>query len=187
MIASMMTSLDGYVEGPHRELDWATEGAEFEEYIDDTMERTEVMIFGRLAYDGLSKYWPAAEANPRRPWEAGVARKMNSLPKVVLSRTLERAEWSNTRIVRDQVRDAVGALKERASKNVMVFGGAGVIASLRQLDLIDEYRLIVHPIVLGSGTPFFADVQGRLSLRHSRSTRFASGLNVLCYSPSSQR
>jgi dihydrofolate reductase len=183
LIVSMMTSLDGYIEGTGGALDWFIEGPELEEYIDDMLERTDCMLFGRRAYDGLSTYWPAAEVRPRSTWELGVARKMTALPKFVLSRTLDRAEWNNTRIVRDRVDAAVRELKERSTKNVMAFAGSGLVATLRQLGLVDEYRLIVHPVVLGGGRPFFADVNEPLSLRHTRSMRFASGLNSLSYGP----
>jgi len=138
LIVSMMTSLDGFIEGPNRELDWTFEGPEFEEYCDDMMERTDTILFGRVSYEMMVRYWPAAELEPRSTWELGLARKMNSLPKIVLSRTLERAAWNNTRIVRDRVADEVKAVKAQAAKNVMVFGGAGIIASLRKLGLIDE-------------------------------------------------
>jgi dihydrofolate reductase len=74
-------------------------------------------------------------------------------------------------------------MKEQLHKNIMVFGGAGIIASLRQLGLIDEYRLIVHPVVLGKGTPLFTDVSERFLLRHTKTTRFAMGLDVLYYEP----
>jgi dihydrofolate reductase len=183
LIVSMMTSLDGFIEGPNRELDWTLEGPEFEEYCDDMMERTDTMVFGRVSYEMMVRYWPAAELEPRSPWELGLARKMNSLPKIVLSRTLEGATWNNTRVVRERVADEVSAVKASATKNVMVFGGAGVIASLRQLGLIDEYRLIVHPIVLGKGTPLFTDVSESFSLRHTKTTRFAMGVDVLYYEP----
>jgi dihydrofolate reductase len=183
LIVSMMTSLDGFIEGPNRELDWTLEGPEFEEYCDDMMERTDAMLFGRLSYEMMARYWPAAEAAPRTPWEGRLARKMNALPKLVLSRTLHRAEWNATRVLRDHVGDEVRALKERSTRNVMVFGGAGAIASLRKLGLVDEYRLIVHPVVLGSGTPLFVDVDERFRLRHTKTTRFAIGLDLLCYEP----
>jgi dihydrofolate reductase len=185
LIVSMMTSLDGFIEGPNRELDWTLEGPEFVEYCEDMMERTEAMLFGRVSYEMMARYWPAAEAQPRAPWEARIARKMNGLPKLVLSRTLERADWNDTRILRDRVAEEVRALKGRATRNVMVFGGAGAISSLRRLGLVDEYRLIVHPVVLGRGTPLFTEVDERFPLRHTKSTRFAMGLELLCYEPAS--
>lgn len=183
VIVSMMTSLDGFIEGPNRELDWTYEGPEFEDYCDEMMERADTMLFGRVSYEMMVKYWPAAEANPRSAWEGGLARKMNSLPKIVLSRTLERPEWTNTRILRDRIADEIRAVKGRATKNVMVFGGAGIIASLRKLGLVDEYRLIVHPVVLGRGTPLFTEVTERFALRHTRTTRLSMGIDILYYEP----
>lgn len=106
---------------------------------------------------------------------------MNAAPKVVLSRTLKHAEWSNTRVVGDHVRDEVCSLKERAKGDCFVFGGARVIASLRQLGLIDEYRLVVHPVVLGGGTPLFVDVAEGFRLQPLGSARFDSGVVRLSY------
>jgi dihydrofolate reductase len=183
LIVSMMTSLDGFIEGPNRELDWTLEGPEFDEYCEDMLERTDTMLFGRVSYEMMVRYWPAAEVKPRSPAEARLARQMNARPKVVLSRTLDRAEWNNTQVVRDGVADQIRALKERATKNIMVFGGAGVIASVRKAGLVDEYRVIVHPVVLGRGTPLFTDVSERFSLRHTRTTRFVMGLDLLYYEP----
>jgi len=181
LIVSMMTSLDGYIEGPNRELDWTWEGPEFDGYIDDMLGRTEAALFGRVSYEMMVRYWPEAERKPRTPWEGGVARILNRLPKVVLSRTLERAEWPETRIVRRA--EEIRAVKEGAAKDVMVWGGAGVIAALRELGIIDEYRVIVHPVVLGGGTPLFTGVKERFSLRHTKTTRFAMGLDLLYYEP----
>ena len=106
---------------------------------------------------------------------------MNAAPKIVLSRTLGRAEWKNTRVVSGQVREEVSAVKERARGDCFVFGGARAIASLRQLGLIDEYRLVLHPVVLGAGTPMFVDVAEHFQLLPLRSKRFESGVTMLSY------
>jgi len=101
----------------------------------------------------------------------------------VVSRSLEHAEWNNTRVLKDNLMAEVQALKQRARQDCFVFGGAGIISSLRQLGVIDEYRVIVHPIVLGSGTPLFTDVQERLRLQPMRSQTFDSGVVALYYRP----
>jgi dihydrofolate reductase len=105
---------------------------------------------------------------------------MNALPKVVLSRTLERASWSNTQIARDV--DEIAALKRQPGKPIVAWAGAELVASLTRAGLVDEYRLIIHPVVLGRGTPLFRDAQ-RTKLRQVRSQSLHGGLSVLCYEP----
>lgn len=183
LIVSMMTSVDGFIEGPNRELDWPVESPDFNAYCDDMLDHTDTMLFGRVSYEMMVKYWPAAETNPKDDWERQFAPKMNARPKIVVSRSLDRAEWSNTRVVKGNLMGEVQALKQRATQDCFVFGGAGIISSLRQLGLIDEYRVIVHPIVLGSGTPLFTDVEARLPLRPMRSQTFDSGVVTLYYRP----
>jgi dihydrofolate reductase len=183
LIVSMMTSLDGFIEGPNRELDWSGESADFNAYCDDMLNHTDTMLFGRVSYEMMIKYWPAAETKPKDEWERGFARRMNSLPKLVLSKTLDRAEWKNARVLKSDVKEEVQALKQRAQKDCFVFGGARVISSLRRMGLVDEYRVLVHPIVLGRGTPLFVDVEAPLKLQALRSQRFDSGVEVLHYGP----
>ena len=181
LIVSMMTSIDGFIEGPHRELDWTVESPDFNAYCDDMLDHADTMLFGRVSYEMMVKYWPEAETSSKDSWERQLAHKMNTLPKIVVSRSLDRAEWNNTRVVRGNLYEEVQALKERARKDCFVFGGAGIIATLRQLGLVDEYRVIVHPFVLGSGTPLFVDVKERLRLQPIRSQTFDSGVVALFY------
>ena len=183
LIVSMMTSLDGYVEGPARELDWPVESAGFNAYCDEMIDHTDTLLFGRVSYEMMVAYWPAAETAPRDDWERDFARRMNTVPKLVLSRTLAEATWRNTRVVRDHVGAELEALKRRAAKDCFVFGGAGVIASLRQLGLIDEYRVIVNPVVLGRGTPLFTDVEARVPLTLVSTRTLDGGPVVLTYRP----
>jgi len=183
LIVSMMTSVDGFIEGPNRELDWPVESPDFDAYADDMLDHTDTMLFGRVSYEMMVKYWPPAETDPAATEQArAFARKMNTLPKLVVSRTLARAEWNNTRVVRDNLLEEVQALKRR-DKDSFVFGGAGVIASLRRLGVVDEYRVIVHPVVLGRGTPLFTDVAERFRLEPVSARRLDSGVALLTYRP----
>jgi dihydrofolate reductase len=184
LYVSMLVSLDGYIEGPHNELDWFDdENPQFERYCDEMIDSVDVALFGRRSYDLMFSYWPKAEAEAGSPRELAFARKMNALPKVVFSRTLERAEWSNTRIVRDRIAEHVTELKSQPGKSIVVWAGAEVVSTLSDLDLVDEYRLVVHPVLLGSGTPYFKNVRAPKKLRHVRTTQLGEGLVVLCYEP----
>ena len=180
LIASMMTSLDGFIEARDRSLEWTVEGQDFNAYCDAMLEGADTLLFGRISYEMMVESWPAAEALPRAEWERRFARKMNAIPKVVLSRTLQRAEWSNTRVVSGNVAAEVRAIKDRAVRDCFVFGGARVIASLLGFGLIDEIRVIVHPVVLGSGTPLFADGPA-YRLQPLDFQRFDSGVVRLSY------
>jgi len=114
LIVSMMTSVDGFIEGQNGELDWTVESRDFNAYCDDMLDHADTLVFGRVSYQMMETYWPAAETSPRDAWERQFAPKMNARPKLVVSRTLERATWSHTRIVRDgALRDEVQALKRR--------------------------------------------------------------------------
>jgi dihydrofolate reductase len=185
LIVSMLTTLDGFIEGPNRELDWLIDSPDFYAYCDDMLNHTDTMLLGRATYEVLASYWPAAEAKPKDDWERKLARSMNALPKIVVSRTLERADWNNTRVVRDNLAAEIRALVERAAADCFVFGGAGLVSSLRQLGLVDEYRIIVHPIALGRGKPLFADLAEPLRLQQVGCQPFDSGVVLLRYRPES--
>jgi dihydrofolate reductase len=184
LFVSMIVSLDGFIEGPGRELDWFLDGdPQFDQYADEMLDSVGLALYGRRAYELMVSYWPNAEVNPRSPADLTFARKMNALPKIVLSRTLERATWNNTRIVRDRVGETIAELKRTPGKPIVAWAGAGLVSTLAQLQLVDEYRLIVHPVVLGKGTPLWKDVEQRSHLRLTRVTQLGKSLVVLCYEP----
>jgi dihydrofolate reductase len=181
LFVSIITSIDGYIEGPNRDLDWFQEdNAQWDLYTDEMLDSVGVGVFGRRAYQLMEEYWPNAEVNPRSPQERVFARKLSALPKLVLSRTLERATWTGTRIVRDV--DEIAALKHQPGKPIVAWAGAALVRALMQADLVDEYRLVVHPVVLGAGTRLFENAQ-RTPLRQVRSQTLDGGLSVLCYEP----
>lgn len=184
LYVSMAVSLDGFIEGPNSELDWFEDGdAEFERYCAEMVDSVGLALYGRRSYELMLQYWPDAERNPKSAADADFARKMNALPKVVLSRTLETAEWSNTTIVKDDVPERIRELKRAPGKPIVAWAGAGLVRTLAEHDLVDEYRLIVHPVVLGRGTPLFQGLLGRKKLRLSRTTQLGKSLVVLCYEP----
>lgn len=180
----MILSLDGYIEGPKRELDWFEDGDfQFEQYADEMIDSVGLALYGRKAYETMVSYWPNAEVNPRSPTDLSFARRMNALPKIVFSRTLTEATWNNTRIVRDRIGETVTELKRQSGKPIVAWAGAGLVKTLSELDLVDEYRLIVQPTVLGGGTPFFQGLPGRRRLRLVRTTQLGRNVVVLCYEP----
>jgi dihydrofolate reductase len=184
LFVSMIVSLDGYIEGPNHELDWfAEENQQFQQYADEMIDSVGVALYGRRAYELMLQYWPNAEVNPRSPTDLSFARRMNALPKIVLSRTLKHAKWSNTSIVRDNVQETLTALKEQPGKPIVAWAGSALVATLTRLNLVDEYRLIVCPVLLGGGTPYFSDPQLKPKLNLVRTTQLGSNVVVLCYEP----
>jgi dihydrofolate reductase len=186
LFVSMLVSLDGYIEGPERTLDWFQDGdPQFEQYCAEMLDSVGLALYGRRAYERMVSYWPNAETNAGSPAELDFAQKMNALPKVVLSRTLDHAAWRNTRIVKERVAETITELKRQPGKPMVAWAGAGLVASLASLGLVDEYRLIMHPVLLGDGTPLFQGITQRQNLRLTRTTQLGHHLVVVCYEPMS--
>lgn len=184
LYVSMITSLDGFIEGPNHELDWFEDGdPQFAQYCDEMIDSVGLALYGRRAYELMLQHWPDAELHPRSPADLAFARKMNALPKLVLSRTLERAAWANTEVLRDRIGETIRDLKQQPGKPIVAWAGAGLVATLAAHDLIDEYRIVVHPTALGRGTPLFRDLEQRRRLRLVRTTQLGKHLVVLCYEP----
>ena len=183
LYVSMIVSLDGFIAGPKGELDWFLDGDPvFEQYCDEMVDAVGLALYGRKAYELMVSYWPDAEEKPRSATDLAFARKMNALPKVVLSTTLKSATWNNTRVIRGDVGAEIAALKREAGKPIVAWAGASLVSTLAKLDLVDEYRLLVHPVVLGAGIRLWDGVPAQ-KLRLQRTTQLGSGLSVLCYEP----
>jgi dihydrofolate reductase len=180
MISFVMTSLDGYHEGPDHSIDWHNAGSEeFNRFAVEQMDEADLLVFGRVTYELMAGYWPTQAARDEDP---EVATRMNDLPKVVVSRTVDHVAWANTELVRDHVGERLTELKRRPGKDIAIFGSSNLTASLLGMGLVDELRIMINPVVLGHGTPLFqgADVTG-LTLREVRS--FESGNVLLMYTP----
>ncbi len=175
LFVSIMMSLDGFIEGPKQELDDFTDNDELFSYFHDVLDSIDLMIYGRKSYELMLSYWP----KDKSPF----ADKMNNKPKLVFSRTLEKAAWNNTTLVKDDVEGTIKRLKSQPGKDLVLFAGAEMLSSLRKLNLIDEYRIIVYPLVLGSGTPLFKDLKATLQLEHINTRTFAGGQVLLSYKP----
>ena len=157
-------SLDGYMEGPGGDLSWHRVDEEIHWEFNRVAEGMSAFLSGRTTYEMMAGFWPTADQDPDSPPPmVDFARIWRETPKIVYSRTLERADW-NTTIVREVDPEAVRELKAREGADMML-GGAATIAAFRRHGLIDEYRLYVDPVVLGAGTPLFAPGGPREDLR----------------------
>lgn len=182
VIYSMQVSLDGYVEGPKGDLDWAIVDKELHRHFNDEERRTDTFLYGRRLYQLMAGYWPTAEEDPATPdYMVEYARIWKSKPKVVFSRTLDRVEW-NSRLVREDVVEEVAKLKEQPGRSSV--GGPTLASALIPLGLIDEYRLYVNPVVLGGGKAMFPANGQAISLRLVETREFRSGVVLLRYEQS---
>ena len=180
IVLMMSVSLDGFFEGPDRELDWHLVDDELHTHFNAELARMAMFLDGRVTYELMAAFWPTADHDPAStPPMREFARIWREMPKLVYSRTLERAGW-NTTIVRDVVADEVRALKARAGAD-LALGGAGLAAEFMRLDLVDEYRLYVHPVVLGQGRALFPPSATRTALRLAGTRAFGNGVVLLRY------
>ncbi len=171
-----LMTLDGFFEGQKSwELDWHEYvwGDELERFSIEQSKSVGMLLFGRVTYLGMADYWTRAQGE--------IADFMNSVPKIVFSTTLTRAEWNNTRLVKANARDEAAALKQQQGKDLYIFGSAGLCASLD--GLIDEYRIALAPIVLGGGNPLFKPGPQRKRMKLLEARPLTTGCVILRYRP----
>ena len=179
LIYSMTVSLDGFIAGRDGEIDWSPPDAERHRFHNQEVEAVGVQLCGRRLYE-VMRYWDTAEENPSAPdYELEFARIWKQTPKLVFSKTLESVE-GNARLASGSVVDEVARLKEQPGKDLAV-GGAGLASALVRLNLVDEYRLFVSPVVLGGGTPYFPAMDDRIDLELIETKTFASRVVYVRY------
>jgi dihydrofolate reductase len=180
IILFMMTSLDGFFEGPDHDLSWHNVDEEFNDFAIQQLDEVGTLLFGRVTYQMMASYWPTPLANEDDPIVAG---KMNSLPKIVVSKTLDSAGWENTRLVKANVVEEIARLKQESAKDLAIFGSSDLAVSLLHAGLLDEARIMVNPVILGGGKCLFAGLDERVKLELIRTQTFGSGNVLLCYQP----
>lgn len=180
IVLMMSVSLDGFIEGPHREIDWHRVDAELHRHFNEEIKKLGGLLDGRVTHELMAEFWPTADQDPESTAEvAEFAGIWRDLPKIVYSRTLEHADW-NTTIVRDVVPDEVRALKERPGGDLGL-GGADLAATFLRHDLVDEVRVYVHPVLIGRGKPLFPESDTPTDLRLVESRTFGNGVVLLRY------
>jgi dihydrofolate reductase len=180
IIFQMMVSLDGFFEGLDRDISWHTVDEEFNAYAVELLDSVDLLLFGRVTYELMAGYWPLPETVKNDPL---VAARMNNLNKIVFSKTLRSADWQNTRLVRSNVGEELRRLKEAAGKDIAIFGSSNFALTVLRLGLIDEYRIIVSPTVLGKGDSLLQGINGKLNLTLTGTKAFRSGNVLLSYAP----
>ena len=180
LIYSLNVSLDGFMEAPDHSLDWAIIDEEVHTWFNDQSREIEASIYGRRMYELMAGYWPSAGADASATdVERDFARIWAATPKIVFSSTLERVEW-NSRLVRGDVGEELARLRTEFNGDIDI-GGATLASAFIRRGLVDEYRLIVHPVVLGAGTRFFPQLESPIRLRLTETRTFASGAVYLGY------
>jgi dihydrofolate reductase len=176
----MSVSLDGYFEGPNRELGWQSVDEELHAHFNDWLATASAFLDGRVTYELMAGHWPTADADPSAPATvAEFARIWRDMPKFVFSRTLPQAGW-NTTVVREVLPGEIMKLKAQPGGD-MVIGGADLAASFLRYDLIDEFRFYVHPILLGTGHSLFRPSEIKVRLRLAETRAFGNGVVLLRY------
>jgi dihydrofolate reductase len=173
----MNVTLDGYMEGPNQELNDTAQvvDEDFERYATEMLNSIDAIFLGRRTYQLFAGYWPSATGPD--------ADRLNELPKIVFSRTLEKVEWKNSRLFKDNVAEEVARMKQRPGKALALFGSADLASTFIRLGLIDEYRIFVTPIILGAGNTMFKDIKDRIDLKLTKATTWSSGVVALYYQP----
>lgn len=173
-------SLDGYFVDEKGDMSWAHKNAdpEWNAFVADNAKGGGQMLFGRVTYQMMAGYWPTPMAIESMPT---VAKAMNDARKVVFSRTLNKADWNNTTLVKKDLAGAVRKLKGEPGEGLVIFGSGTIVSQLAPAGLIDEYQIVVKPIVLGKGRTMFEGVRERLGLKLTKSRIFGNGNVFLCY------
>lgn len=179
LTAFCFVTLNGYFEGPAKgDISWHAHGGEESEYSAESLRSGNTLLFGRVTYEMMARFWPTPIAMAQFPV---VAEGMNKAEKIVFSRTLKRVEWNNATLMKNNIVEEIRRMKQRDGRDMTLLGSGSIVAQFAEQDLIDEYQILVDPVVLGTGTSLFQGITQRLNLTLTETRRFASGSVLLCY------
>ncbi len=176
-------TLDGYFAGANGDFSWAHSGnkdAEFDAFVGENASGGGRLLLGRITYQLMASYWPTPNAIKNDPV---VAEGMNRVSKVVFSRTLEHASWNNTRLVKSDIALEIRRMKKEPGDGMVILGSGSIVSQLVPEGVIDEYHVVVNPVVLGKGRTMFDGIKEKLNLKLTKTRVFSSGKVFLCYEP----
>ena len=176
VIVSEFVSVDGVIEDPSWTFQFSSE--EQEQFKFDELSASDALLLGRVTYEGFAAAWPQMT---EQTGEYGAM--MNGYPKYVVSTTLEQAEWNNSTIIKENVSEEISRLKQQSGKDILVFGSGDLLNTLLEHDLVDEYRLMIFPVVVGSGKRLFGEGVDTTALKLLDTRTFGSGVVLLTYQP----
>lgn len=172
-------TLNGFYKGINGDISWHKHGGEEEgEYSKEAANSGSTLLFGRVTYEMMAAFWPTPQAAQAFP---EVAVGMNKAEKIVFSRTLDKADWNNTRIIKDNIVDEVRKLKQMPGVGITILGSGSIVTQLVEQGLIDEYQVMIDPVAIGEGTPMFKGLSRNLELKLTSSRTFKSGVVLLIY------
>jgi dihydrofolate reductase len=181
LVAYNAVSLDGYFTDANGDMSWAHKrDPEWQAFVSENASGGGQLLFGRITYDLMASFWPTALAKQCNPI---VVERMNSLPKFVFSRKLDEVTWNNTTLLKGDVTAEVHKLKQQPGANIVIMGSGSVVAQLADAGLIDEYQIVLNPVVVGNGRTLFEGVKKKLPMKLARSRTFGNGNVVLFYEP----
>jgi dihydrofolate reductase len=192
VVVSEFVTLDGYMVGPDEDISWVAEGFDpqmQDDIADETDRLYDLFVFGRVTFDMFADYWPHAvpydKGDALKP-SAGkedprIIRALNDRPKLVFSTTLGEPDWAGTRVVAGGVEDEIRRLKHEPGQAIAVQGSASIVQALARADLVDEYHLYLHPVLLGDGKPLFPAGHDRQDVELTGLTRYANGVIATTY------
>ncbi len=175
-----LITVDGYFSGKGGDISWHKVDEEFQELAEQASNSGNTLLFGRVTYELMAGYWPTDEAIRNDPV---VAAGMNKAEKVVFSRTLKKVNWNNTRLVKNDLLSEVRSLKQQSGKDLTVLGSGSIVSQLAGAGLIDEYQILLNPVVLGAGKTMFQGIKEKIDLRLTKTRAFKNGNVLLCYEP----
>lgn len=183
IIAFEWLSLDGYIGGPNGETDWFVWDEEVGIAAKKVQSKTDTLLFGRTTYDIMANYWPTSASASEDPV---ITDFMNDTNKIVFSKTLEKVDpiitgWKNTRLVNEITPEQIKKIKQQADKNILIYGSGSIVSQLMKSGLIDEYQIMINPVILGSGKPLFQNIEEKLTLKVIRIKRFKCGNVMITY------
>ena len=181
LIAFITTSLDGYFSDSAGDMSWAHKSdPEWLEFVSSNASQGGTLLFGRVTYDLMIRYWPTPMAKQQNPV---VADGMNNAPKMVASRTLKEATWQNTKLLKDDLPGEIHKLKQQSGKGMCILGSGSIVTQLAEARLIDELQIVISPIALGKGKTPFETLKQRLPLKLMKTRSFTNGNVIHYYGP----
>lgn len=180
IIAAEFLSVDGFMSDPNDEMKWVIDdfNEEVGKYEDELYDNADTLFLGRITYKIFESYWPY----PTKEEDMEMSKKINNINKIVFSKTLNRVEWENSTLVKDIGQEEIMRMKEQPGRNMIIVGSASIVQQFANLNLIDEYQLLVHPVVLGNGKPLFKNINDKRNLKLVNTRNYANGVILLEYS-----